>query len=67
MIAALGRVKPTHAAMAPAQPALRRPIASDSWLLAGPGSAWQSATSSAKDRSSSQPRATTYVARWYPR
>jgi hypothetical protein len=64
MIRALGSVNPSHAAAAPAQPARRRPTAIVSWLLAGPGSAWHSATSSANARSSSQPRRTTNAARW---
>ena len=66
MSAALGSVKPTQAASAPAQPARSRPTATDSWLDAGPGRAWHSATSSAKDRSSSQPSRVTNAARWYP-
>ena len=65
--AALGSVKPTHAAIAPGQPARSRPIATESWLLPGPGRAWHSATSSAKAFSSSQPSRTTNAVRWYPR
>jgi hypothetical protein len=39
-----GRVKPIQAAKAPGQPARRRPIKTLTWLLAGPGTIWQSAT-----------------------
>jgi hypothetical protein len=64
---ALGSVNPTHAATAPGQPARSRPMAIDSWLLPGPGSAWHRATSSPNARSSSQPRSSTNARRWYAR
>ncbi len=60
---AAGSVKPTHAANAPASPALREPTAIPSCELAGPGSAWQSATRSANSASPSQPRRSTYSRR----
>ena len=56
MITALGSVNPSQAASAPAQPARSRPTAIVSWLLAGPGSVWHRATSSANASSSSHPR-----------
>ncbi len=64
MISALGRVNPSHAAAAPAQPARSRPTAIVSWLLAGPGSVWHSATRSANTASSTQPRSSTNALRW---
>ena len=42
-----GSVKPSHAASAPPHPPRRRPRASPTWLLAGPGRNWHSATRSA--------------------
>ncbi|MOA10920.1 hypothetical protein D3C78_1308300 [compost metagenome] len=42
-----GRVKPSQAAKAPVQPARPRPSAKPTWLLAGPGRNWHSATRSA--------------------
>ena len=44
--AAEGKVKPTHAASAPQSPARVMPSAMPSWLLAGPGRNWHSASSS---------------------
>ncbi len=41
-----GKVNPAHAANAPSQPARPSPIAMPTWLLAGPGRNWQSATRS---------------------
>ena len=61
---ALGSVNPTNAASAPAHPARSRPTAIINWVLAGPGSAWHRATSSAKAASSSQRCRTTNAARW---
>ncbi len=58
-----GSVNPSHAATPPAIPARRVPIAMPSWLLAGPGSSWQSVTRSANATSSSQPRRLTYSRR----
>ena len=43
-----GSVKPSQAASPPSIPARRVPIAMPSWLLAGPGRSWQSATRSPK-------------------
>ena len=40
-------MKPTHAAAAPGIPARAIPIAIPTWLDAGPGGNWQSATRSA--------------------
>ena len=45
--AADGRVKPHHAASPPSQPARSRPMEKPTWLEAGPGANWQSATRSA--------------------
>ena len=45
--AADGRVKPSHAATPPAKPARVIPTAMPTWLLAGPGRNWHSATRSA--------------------
>ena len=42
-----GRVKPTQAARPPGSPARRMPSVTATWLLAGPGNIWQSATISA--------------------
>ena len=42
-----GMVKPTHAATRPQKPARCRPIAIPTWLDAGPGRNWHSATRSA--------------------
>ena len=42
-----GKVKPAHAASAPEYPPRDRPSAMPTWLLAGPGKNWQSATQSA--------------------
>ena len=42
-----GSVKPSHAASAPPQPARISPSARPTWLLAGPGRNWHSATRSA--------------------
>lgn len=61
-----GSVNPTHAATPPTRPARRVPIAIPSWLLAGPGSDWQSATRLANEASSSHPRRVTYSCRKYP-
>ena len=41
-----GRVKAVQAASAPRKPARDRPMAKPTWLEAGPGRNWQSATSS---------------------
>jgi hypothetical protein len=40
-------VNPSQAHQVPRHPARRRPSASPTWLLAGPGKNWQSATRSA--------------------
>ena len=45
--AADGRVKPSHAATPPPMPARVMPTAMPTWLLAGPGRNWHSATRSA--------------------
>jgi hypothetical protein len=58
-----GSVNPNHASRPPSAPARSVPIAMPSWLLAGPGRSWHSPTRSAKRRSSSQRRRTTYSAR----
>ncbi len=58
-----GRVNPSHAASPPSMPARRVPMANPSWLLAGPGSAWQRATRSANAVSSSHWRRITYSRR----
>jgi hypothetical protein len=42
-----GSVKPSHAHSEPAHPARSMPSAMPTWLLAGPGRNWQSATRSA--------------------
>ena len=42
-----GSVKPTQAASAPSQPLRIKPSAMPTWLLAGPGKNWHSATRSA--------------------
>lgn len=42
-----GSVKPAQASSAPLNPARDRPIAMPTWLLAGPGKNWHSATRSA--------------------
>ncbi|TDV34023.1 hypothetical protein C7405_10940 [Paraburkholderia caballeronis] len=42
-----GSVNPSHAASPPRQPARTRPIENPSWLLAGPGRNWHSASRSA--------------------
>jgi len=42
-----GRVKPAQAAIAPQKPVRINPIAMPTWLIAGPGKNWQSATRSA--------------------
>ncbi len=42
-----GSVNPAQAASAPGKPPRIRPMASPTWLLAGPGRNWQSATRSA--------------------
>ena len=42
-----GKVKPVQAAKAPAYPARESPMAMPTWLDAGPGRNWQSATMSA--------------------
>ncbi len=55
-----GNVKPIQAASPPGMPARRVPIAIPSWLLAGPGRDWQSATRSANEASSSHRRLVTY-------
>jgi hypothetical protein len=39
-----GRVKSSHAAKVPGQLARSRPIRKLTWLLAGPGTIWHSAT-----------------------
>ena len=44
--AAEGSVKPSHAASPPGSPALRMPREMPTWLLAGPGRNWHSATMS---------------------
>ncbi len=62
-VTAEGRVNPIHAASPPSFPARRVPMAIPSWLLAGPGSDWHSATRSAKAVSSSHPRRVTYSRR----
>ncbi|MCY1535343.1 hypothetical protein D9M68_707440 [compost metagenome] len=41
-----GSVNPSHAASAPPQPARPSPSAMPTWLLAGPGRNWHSATRS---------------------
>ncbi|KAG1244747.1 hypothetical protein G6F65_021632 [Rhizopus arrhizus] len=43
---AVGSVNASQAAAMPGQPARRRPIAMPTWLLAGPGRNWHSATRS---------------------
>jgi hypothetical protein len=58
-----GKVNPIQAANPPARPARRVPIAMPSWLLAGPGRSWQSATRSPNAASSSQRRRSTYSRR----
>ena len=58
-----GKVKPAQAASAPRHPARCNPSAKPTWLLAGPGSSWHSATRSAKCASSSQRRRCTNSAR----
>ena len=58
-----GSVNPSHAATPPSMPARRVPIAMPTWLLAGPGSIWASATTSPNAVSSSQPRRVTYSRR----
>ena len=58
-----GSVNPSHAATPPSMPARRVPMAMPSWLLAGPGSAWHSATRSPYAWASSQPRRSTYSRR----
>lgn len=65
--AADGRVKPIQAASAPAQPARSMPTAMPTWLLAGPGRSWHSATRSAYAAASSQRLRSTYSCRKYPR
>ena len=57
--AADGSVKPSHAARPPSGPARSMPIATPSWLEAGPGRNCTSATRSAKSSSSSQRRRST--------
>jgi hypothetical protein len=47
MMMAEGRVKPSHAAHAPIRPPRCQPMAKPVWLLVGPGTNWQSASSSA--------------------
>jgi hypothetical protein len=42
-----GSVKPTHESTPPSRPARIMPMAMPTWLLAGPGRNWQSATRSA--------------------
>jgi len=54
-----GRVKARKAAMAPGHPARSRPMLKPSWLLAGPGRNWQSASSCAYWLSSTQARRST--------
>ena len=61
--AADGVVKPSQAAKAPGRPARRMPRLIPTWLLAGPGRNWQSATMSAKAGSSSHRRRSTNSAR----
>ena len=61
--AADGRVNAAHAASAPRYPARPRPIANPTWLDAGPGKNWHSATSSAYWRSLNQPRLATNSSR----
>ena len=58
-----GRVKPSHAARPPSGPARSIPIEKPSWLDAGPGRNWTSATRSAKSASSSHRRRATYASR----
>ena len=58
-----GRVNPSQPTMPPSRPARSVPIAIPSWLLAGPGSAWLSASRSAKRASSSHRRRSTYSRR----
>ncbi len=58
-----GRVNPSQATIPPGIPARRVPMAIPSWLLAGPGRNWHSATRSPNDRGSSQPRRSTYSRR----
>jgi hypothetical protein len=52
-------VKPKNAANAPDAPARISPMLKPSWLLAGPGRNWQSASSRANSVSSSQRRRST--------
>ena len=61
-----GNVNPSHARNPPRYPARPVPTAMPSWLLAGPGKNWHSATSSANRSSDSHPRRTTYSSRKYP-
>ncbi len=62
-----GAVKPIYAVIAPLIPDRDSPIAIPTWLLAGPGKNWHSATRSAYAFSSSQRRRTTNSSRKYPR
>jgi hypothetical protein len=54
-----GSVKPTHAASAPSHPARRSPTSKPSWLDAGPGTNWHSATNPAKSSRDSHLRRST--------
>ena len=47
MAMAEGNVNPSQAAKPPAKPARKRPTPMPTWLLAGPGKNWHSATRSA--------------------
>ena len=60
---ALGKVKPSQAAKHPTQPARISPKAMPTWLLAGPGKNWHSATRSAYCASVSHWRRTTNAVR----
>ena len=58
-----GNVNPSHAATPPSRPPRVMPMAMPTWLLAGPGRNWQSATRSAYVVSSSHLRRITYSSR----
>jgi hypothetical protein len=58
-----GSMNPTNAASPPNHPARSSPIENPSWLLAGPGRNWHSASSWPKCASSSQRRRSTNARR----
>ena len=62
----MASVNPSHAASPPGSPARRMPRAIPTWLLAGPGRNWHSATRSAYAASLSHFRRATISSRKYP-